>query len=119
MSIVEQDVLKLLTALPAGASGPVTAARKRRNGLIYALVAFAAFLPSAFDWAPGWQAAGLGLLLPGAGFLAWGGAWALLVPVTLGLFWLSCVACSGPASWLRRLRCGWEPLRSPADLQVQ
>ena len=92
MSIVEQDVLKLLTALPAGASGPVTAARKRRNGLIYALVAFAAFLPSAFDWAPGWQAAGLGLLLPGAGFLAWGGAWALLVPVTLGLFWLSCVA---------------------------
>ena len=38
------------------------------------------------------HAAGLGLLLPGAGFIALGGWYLLLLPLTLGLFWLAVIA---------------------------
>src|ERR1700738_880300 len=66
--------------VPIGSKGPVTAYLHRRNAVLYALLC------------AGWQAAGLGLLAPGVGFVAAGGWWVLLFPVTLGLFWLSVVA---------------------------
>ncbi|MGE0487447.1 MAG: hypothetical protein AB7Q81_25070 [Gammaproteobacteria bacterium] len=92
MSAVEHDVLGRFARSPAPSMGPVTAARRRRNVVVYGVVAALALLPTMLGLAPGWQAAGLGLLLPGAGFLAWGGAWVVLLPMTLGLFWLACVA---------------------------
>ncbi|MCB1746492.1 MAG: hypothetical protein KDK06_04905 [Gammaproteobacteria bacterium] len=92
MSAVEHEILGRFAQAPAAGAGPVTAARRRRNALVYAGVAMLALAPTLFGAAPGWQAAGFGLLLPGAGFLAWGGAWVLLLPFTLVLFWLACVA---------------------------
>jgi hypothetical protein len=78
--------------LHSGAIGPITAGRHRRNYVHYALICILAYLPLVLKMSAGWQAAGLGLLLPGAGFIATGGWWILLFPVTLGLFWLAVVA---------------------------
>lgn len=78
--------------LRSTAKGPVTAARHRRNFLMYAGICIIAYLPLVLGLPAGWQAAGLGLLLPGAGFIATGGAWILMLPVTLALCWLSIVA---------------------------
>lgn len=91
MSVIDSDVLGGAQVFQKGGKGPVTAARHRRNALVYAGLAIAAFLPAVFDAPAAWQAAGLGLLLPGGGFLALGGGWVLLLPLTLGLFWLSCI----------------------------
>ena len=92
MSTLEQDVLGRFLRLPDSHQGPVTAARKRRNHLVYAGIALLAYVPVFLGLPAGWQAAGLGLLLPGAGFLAVGG-WALLgLPLTLAAAWLSCIA---------------------------
>ena len=79
-------------ALPIGSKGPVTAFLHRRNFALYALLCVVAYLPSFLHLSPGWQAAGLGLLAPGAGFIAVGGWWALVFPLLLGVFWLSIVA---------------------------
>jgi hypothetical protein len=78
--------------LPIGSKGPVTAFLHRRNAVLYALVCILAYAPGALHLSAGWQAAGLGLLAPGVGFVATGGWWALLFPVILGVFWLSIVA---------------------------
>jgi hypothetical protein len=78
--------------LRGAVKGPVTASRHRRNIVFYAGICILAYLPIALQLSPGWQAAGLGLLLPGAGFFATGGWWILLFPVTLALFWLAVVA---------------------------
>ncbi len=80
------------TELPIGSKGPVTAYLHRRNVVFYALICLLGYAPTFLHMAPGWQAAGLGLLMPGAGFLALGGWWMLLFPVTLGVMWLSIVA---------------------------
>ncbi len=72
--------------------GPVTTARHRRNFVFYAGICILAYLPVLLGLSAAWQAAGLGLLLPGAGFIATGGGWVLLLPVTLAVFWLSVVA---------------------------
>jgi hypothetical protein len=49
-------------------------------------------VPALADAPAAWQAAGLGLWLPGAGFVAAGGWAALLFPLTLLLFLVSIVA---------------------------
>jgi hypothetical protein len=49
-------------------------------------------LPMVADAPVAWQAAGLGLWMPGAGFVAAGGWWVLLFPVTLALFVVAVVA---------------------------
>jgi hypothetical protein len=78
--------------LRSGTKGPVTASRHRRNALVYGVVCVLGILPTLLGMPADWQAFGLGLFLPGAGFLAVGG-WALLLfPLTLSVFWLSVVA---------------------------
>src|SRR5712691_6722453 len=78
--------------LRSGTKGPVTASRHRRNALVYGIACVLGILPTLLGMPAGWQAFGLGLFLPGAGFLAVGG-WALLLfPLTLLVFWLSVVA---------------------------
>lgn len=91
MSTIELEVFSGVAPLPSSPVGPVSAARHRRNVLVYALLCVLGLLPTLFDAAPGWQVAGLGLLLPGGGFTALGGAWLLALPLTLGLFWLSII----------------------------
>ena len=78
--------------LPPSTKGPVTAARHRRNAIIYAMLSVAALLPLMLDASAGWQAAGLGLFVPGGGFIAVGGWAVVLLPITLAIFWLSIVA---------------------------
>jgi Linalool dehydratase/isomerase len=78
--------------LRSGSKGPVTASRHRRNAVLYGLLCLLAFLPMLLQMSAGWQAFGLGLLMPGAGFLAVGGWAVLLFPLTVGVFWLSVVA---------------------------
>jgi hypothetical protein len=92
MAVIESDILDFSRNFSTRGTGPVTASRYRRNALVYIALAVAGMLPSITGAAPGWQAAGLGLLVPGAGFLALGGFWVLMLPVTLGVFWLSCIA---------------------------
>ncbi|MGE0337175.1 MAG: hypothetical protein AB7Q76_17930 [Gammaproteobacteria bacterium] len=92
MSVIESDVLRHAQEFHQGDKGPVTASRHRRNAWMYAGIVVLAFLPAWFDASPGWQAAGLGLLLPGGGFLAHGGVGLLLLPLTLALFAFACIA---------------------------
>jgi len=92
MSVIESDVLGRAQEFQHGNKGPVTASRHRRNAMVYAGLVLLAYLPLLTGASAGWQATGLGLLLPGAGFLAVGGGWVLLLPVTLGLFWLAGIA---------------------------
>jgi hypothetical protein len=75
-----------------GMTGPVTAARQRRTWSIYLTLVATGALPWIFGASAGWQAAGIGLWLPGAGFLAVGGWWTLLFPLILFLFIASIVA---------------------------
>lgn len=58
-------------------NGPVASRRLRRSATGYLLMAVIGVLPTLFGWSTAWQAAGLGLLFPGAGFLVFG-SWALL-----------------------------------------
>lgn len=78
--------------LVSGRRGPVASGRQRRTALLYGVLCALGLAPTLLSLSPGWQAAGLGLFLPGAGFWALGGWWLLLVPVTLALFWVSIVA---------------------------
>ncbi|MER3357823.1 MAG: hypothetical protein RLQ73_28155 [Hoeflea sp. D1-CHI-28] len=92
MSVVESEILGRFGSMPSGSTGPVTAARFRRNAIVYTAMVLLGLAPTWLGAAPGWQAAGLGLLLPGGGFFALGGAWLLAVPATLALMWLACIA---------------------------
>jgi len=78
-----------------GRAGPVTAARQRRTALIYATMCVAGLLPLFTGMSAGWQAGGLGLWFPGAGFLAVGGWAILLFPATVALFALALFAWFG------------------------
>jgi hypothetical protein len=75
--------------------GPVTAATQRRTAMVYAAFCIAGIAPSIAGLAPAWQAAGLGLWFPGAGFVALGGWALLLIPVTLAVFALALFAWFG------------------------
>ena len=78
-----------------GREGPLTRATVRRSLIVYAAFCLTGLLPIFFDGSPGAQAFGLGLWLPGAGFIAAGGWWVLLFPVTLVLFAGSLIAWFG------------------------
>jgi hypothetical protein len=75
-----------------GQTGPVTAARQRRTWIVYVTLVALGALPWVLGSAASWKAAGLGLWLPGAGFLALGSWWAALFPLILLLFVASLVA---------------------------
>ena len=81
MSVIESDALGRAQEFQHGGKGPVTASRHRRNAVVYALLCVAALAPAWLNASASWQAAGLGLFLPGGGFFALGGAWLLMVPV--------------------------------------
>src|SRR5262249_2195090 len=78
--------------LRSGAKGPVTASRHRRNAIAYGVLCAAGILPTVLGMPAGWQAFGLGLFMPGAGFLAVGGGGLVPFPLPVGAFWLSVVA---------------------------
>ncbi len=72
--------------------GPVTVARQRRTASVYAAMVALGLYPLVAGLSPALVSAGLGLWLPGAGFLAVGGWAALLFPLTLFVFLFSLVA---------------------------
>jgi hypothetical protein len=72
--------------------GPATRAKKRRASIVYVVLVALGLLTFALDIEAGWRAAGLGLLFPGAGFIAAGGWPLLLLPVSLALFCASLIA---------------------------
>jgi hypothetical protein len=87
------------------AHGPLVARRLRAAGLVYACVVVLGMLPVALGAAPRWRALGLGLVLPGAGFLYTGDP--ALTALTLVAFFLALVAWFGsgnlvapPLVWL-------------------
>src|ERR1043165_3887652 len=58
--------------LKIGTKGPVTASRHMRNALVSAIACAVGVIPMLASWSAGWQAFGLGLMMPGAGFLTIG-----------------------------------------------
>ncbi|SCW81002.1 hypothetical protein SAMN02927924_03071 [Sphingobium faniae] len=75
--------------------GPVTLSRQRRTFAFYGGIILLGLLPLLLDASPAWQAFGMGLWLPGAGFLATGGPWIILLPLTLLLFAVAVFAWFG------------------------
>jgi len=92
MTAAESALLEAPAVRRLGRKGPVTAARQRRSALVYSGLCLLGFLPVLAGASAGWQAAGLGLWMPGAGFVAVGGWAALLFPLTLALFAVALVA---------------------------
>jgi hypothetical protein len=72
--------------------GPLTRSRQRRTLAVWAALCVMGALPGLLGASTGWQAAGLGLWFPGAGFLASTGWAMLLFPLMLLLFALSLLA---------------------------
>jgi hypothetical protein len=107
MSIMQQAVEGPGYRLIKGRRGPLTAARQARALIVLALV-YAVGL--GLFWgveAAGWRAFGLGLLVPGGGFVALGGWLSALFPLTFAIFLLGVFVwfASGmvvlpPAIWL-------------------
>src|SRR5262245_2815453 len=91
MATLSKEVPGLRTDFERAPKGPVTAARQRRSMICYAVMCVVGLLPALLNAGAAWQAAGLGLLLPGAGFVAVGGWSVLLFPVALALFVISVV----------------------------
>lgn len=88
MAAVDTDILgRSVHAFHHSPTGPVTAARHRRNTLVYAALCGLAAFPFVFDATPAWKAFGRGLLVPGGGFFAIGPWAVLVVPAILFLFW--------------------------------
>jgi hypothetical protein len=92
MAIVSSDLGRFGVTTERAPKGPITAARQRRTWMIYGAMCVLGLLPALIGASPSWQAAGLGLWMPGAGFVAVGGWMSLLFPLTLALFVLSVVA---------------------------
>ncbi len=94
MAVIPSDIAQAFIRREA-AVGPVTAARHRRIAMIYAAMCILGLLPAILGMPPSIQAAGLGLWIPGGGFLAVGGWAILLFAVTLALFALAVFAWFG------------------------
>lgn len=92
MSAIDLEVRKFLDLKAPQSNGPVTIARQRRSAMIYVGLLCVGLLPVLLHMTPAWQAAGLGLWMPGAGFVAVGGWATLLFPLTLLVFLLSLLA---------------------------
>ena len=75
-----------------GQNGPATRRRLQRTLILYTVLLLAGYLPAALEAGAHWQAAGLGLWLPGGGFVALGSWYVLLFPLTMLLFLFSLVA---------------------------
>ncbi len=81
-------------------NGPVTTRRLRRTAMYYVALALVGFLPTVLGMSAHWRALGLGLVLPGGGFLGFGW-WAVLgITVTLVLFVVSLVLWFGTGNVL-------------------
>ncbi len=94
MAVVPHEVAQSFIKREAG-EGPVTTARRRRTALIYCAMLVAGLVPLLLRVSPAAQAFGLGLWVPGGGFLAAGGWAVVLFPVTLALFALAVFAWFG------------------------
>jgi len=92
MATVASEVRRFGSTTDRAPKGPVTIARQRRTYIVYAALCVVGLVPALVGASAGWQAAGLGLWMPGAGFVAAGGAWSLLFPLTLALFVVSVIA---------------------------
>lgn len=90
MSTLGSDLATFHTR--AAPPGPVTRRYQRRTLIVYLACVGIGALPMVLGASGGWQAAGLGLWLPGAGFVAAGGWHLLLFPLTLALFAFAIVA---------------------------
>lgn len=92
MSTIESDLKELFDSRHFIGEGPITRARLKRSAIVYILACVTGLLPLILQMGASSQATGLGLWMPGAGFVAVGG-WALLLfPATLVLFMISIVA---------------------------
>src|SRR5215813_9491104 len=94
MAVAVHEVVQQFISRDA-AKGPLTAARQRRTLLIYLAMCIVGLLPTIFGMPPAMKAAGVGLWIPGGGFVASGGWAVLLFPVTFALFALSVFAWFG------------------------
>src|ERR1039458_3975446 len=75
--------------------GDLTRVRHRRTAVSYGVLLVVGTLLLGLASSPAWQALGVGLWFPGAGFLAVGGAWSALTAAALLLFFVSLVAWIG------------------------
>lgn len=83
-----------------GQKGPLTLTRQRRALFFYAALCLLGLSPVWLELSPAWQAAGLGLWMPGGGFIAVGGWATLLIIPTLVLFGFSLIAWFGAGGLL-------------------
>lgn len=93
MATMDHEVLREAKLFRPTNQGPVTAARHRRNLMLYTVVCVFGLLPTLTGASAAWKAFGLGLLVPGGGFpaaLGFGGLFALAF--TLGLLYVSFIA---------------------------
>ncbi|MES2258412.1 MAG: hypothetical protein V4724_07835 [Pseudomonadota bacterium] len=95
MSTIAQDIERQDLFTKDGNDGPLSQSRQRRTAFYFFLVAAIGLLPLLFNMAPAWQAAGLGLVFPGAGFLAVGGWAMLLLPLNYLLYRVALFAWFG------------------------
>lgn len=94
MAALPREIVQPLITREAK-EGPVTTARHRRTAIIYAAMLLAGLLPMLLHLGPAAAAAGLGLWIPGGGFVAVGGWAILLFPTSLALFALAVFAWFG------------------------
>ncbi len=94
MAAVPNEVVQAFLARESSV-GPVTSARRRRTALIYTVMCLVGIIPMLTGMTASAKAAGLGLWIPGGGFLAVGGWAMLLFPLTVALFGLAVFAWFG------------------------
>jgi len=87
---IDFDASKL--PITRGSKGPATRRIQRRTLLIWLALCAIGIAPTLLNLSPALKSAGLGLWIPGGGFVAVGGWWSLLFPVTLVLFLVSLIA---------------------------
>ena len=93
MSTLDHEILSETKLFRPTHQGPVTAARHRRNLVTYIAICAVGLVPTLLGASAAWRAFGLGLLLPGGGFVAaLGMSGVLALALTLGLLYLSVVA---------------------------
>lgn len=97
------DDLRLPTRVRA--RGPLVQARVRRSMVVYGLLVALGMLPVLLGASVAWRAFGLGLLVPGGGFLLSGPLWApaavLVLLAGAGLAWFGAGMIVAPAAvWL-------------------
>jgi hypothetical protein len=95
MNAIVQDIEQHALFTKNANNGPLSLARQRRTAFYFILMGIIGLLPLALHMSPAWQAAGLGLVFPGAGFLAVGGWAMLLFPLTYLLYRVSLFAWFG------------------------